>query len=179
MKVIKIVPGREPEMVDIDNTLKALQQAVGGYIETVTLPRTGLVVIVNEEGRLLDLPENGVLNIGPLMGQLLVGTVLVVRAAPGAEDFSGVRACDLGLIRACWVPAKGEKRMKICERKKPAELWNAAACMGYTAIAMRRLGFELATVWNVVAEMHSCMDEIAIEDAATQPIIRNLGGEQR
>ena len=109
MKIIKIMPGREPEMVDIDNTLKALQQAVGGYIETVTLPRTGLVVIVNEEGRLLDLPENGVLNIGPLMGQLLVGTVLVVRAAPGAEDFSGVRACDLGLIRACWVPVKGER----------------------------------------------------------------------
>lgn len=43
------------------------------------------------------------------MGQLLVGTVLVVRAAPGAEDFSGVRDCDLGLIRACWVPAKGER----------------------------------------------------------------------
>lgn len=35
--------------------------------------------------------------------------------------------------------------MKICERKKLAELWNAAACMGYAAIAMRRLGFELAT----------------------------------
>lgn len=109
MNVIKIVPGHEPVMADINNTLAALQQAVGGYIETVTLPRTGLVVIVNEEGRLLELPENGVLNIGPLMGQLLVGTVLVVRAAPGAEDFSGVRACDLGLIRACWVPAKGER----------------------------------------------------------------------
>lgn len=32
MNVIKILPGREPEMADIDNTLKALQQAVGGYI---------------------------------------------------------------------------------------------------------------------------------------------------
>ena len=109
MNVIKIVPGHEPVMADINNTLTDLQQAVGGYIEAVTLPCTGLVVIVNEEGRLLDLPENGVLNIGPLMGQLLVGTVLVVRAAPGAEDFSGVRACDLGLIRACWVTAKGER----------------------------------------------------------------------
>ena len=70
--------------------------------------------------------------------------------------------------------------MKICERKKPAEeLWNAAACMGYTAIAMRRLGFELATIWNVVAEMHRCLDEISIEDAATQPIIRDLEGEQQ
>lgn len=70
--------------------------------------------------------------------------------------------------------------MKNCERKKPAEeLWNTAACMGYTAIAMRRLGFELATVWNVVAEMHRCLDEIGIEDAAMQPIIRDLEGEQQ
>ena len=39
MKIIKIVPGHEPVMADIDNTLKALQKAVGGYVETVTLPR--------------------------------------------------------------------------------------------------------------------------------------------
>ena len=109
MKIIKIVPGHEPVMADIDNTLKALQKAVGGYVETVTLPRTGLVVIVNEEGRLLDLPENGVLNIGPLMGQLLVGTVLGSASRPRSGGFSGVRACDLGLIRACWVTAKGER----------------------------------------------------------------------
>ena len=40
MNVIKIVPGHEPVMADINNTLADLQQAVGGYIETVTLPRT-------------------------------------------------------------------------------------------------------------------------------------------
>lgn len=109
MKIIKIAPGHEPVMTDIHNTLEDLQQAVGGYIETVTLPRTGLVAIVNEEGHLLGLPVNGALNIGPLVGQLLVGTVLVARAAPGVEDFYSVRACDLGLIRACWVPVKGER----------------------------------------------------------------------
>ena len=109
MKIIKIAPGHEPVMTDIHNTLEDLQQAVGGYIETVTLPRTGLVAIVNEEGHLLGLPVNGALNIGPLVGQLLVGTVLVARAAPGVEDFYSVRACDLGLIRACWVTAKGER----------------------------------------------------------------------
>ena len=64
--------------------------------------------------------------------------------------------------------------MKTRERKRPAELWNAAACMGYTAIAMRRLGFGLATVWTVAAELHRCMDAISIEAAATPPIIRNL-----
>lgn len=70
--------------------------------------------------------------------------------------------------------------MKICAKKNSTEkLWNAAACMGYAAISMRRLGFELATVWDVIAEMHRCLDEISIEDAATQPIVRNLEEEQQ
>lgn len=107
MKVIKILPGHEPALNDIENSLAAFQQAVGGYIETVTIPRTGLVVIVNEEGRLLDLTPNGVLNIGLLTGQLLMGTVLVARVAPGSEDFSSARDCDLGLICSCWVSVKG------------------------------------------------------------------------
>ena len=109
MKIIKIVPGHEPVMADIDNTLKALQKAVGGYVEDGDTAAYRPGGHRQRGGRLLDLPMNGVLNIGPLTGQLLVGTVLVVRAAPGAEDFSGVRACDLGLIRACWVTAKGER----------------------------------------------------------------------
>lgn len=109
MKVIKIMPGYEPEMSEIENSLAALQQAVGGYIETVTIPRTGLVVIVNEEGKLLGLPLNGMLNIGRLIGEPLAGTVLVARVAPGSEDFSSVRDCDLGLICSCWVSVKGER----------------------------------------------------------------------
>ena len=103
MQVIRIEVGREPQMTEMENTLKAFQEAVGGYIETVTLERTGLVVIVNEEGKLLGLPINGMLHIGRLIGEPLAGPVLVVRADPDGEDFAGVRACDLGLIRACWV----------------------------------------------------------------------------
>ena len=45
------------EEVTIPNTLKALQETVGGYIETVTL-NNGVVLIVNEEGRLRDMPYN-------------------------------------------------------------------------------------------------------------------------
>lgn len=40
-----------------DNTLEAFQRIVGGYIETVTIC-TDLVIICNEEGRLLGLPHN-------------------------------------------------------------------------------------------------------------------------
>ena len=76
MQVIRIDVGHEPRVTEMENTLKAFQEAVGGYIETVTLERTGLVV----------------------------------RADPDGEDFTGVRACDLGLIQACWVPCKAPGR---------------------------------------------------------------------
>ena len=36
MKAIRKEPGCAPELIDIDNTLKALQTEVGGYIETET-----------------------------------------------------------------------------------------------------------------------------------------------
>jgi hypothetical protein len=45
------------EEATIPNTLKALQEAVGGYIETVTLDN-GVVLICNEEARLRDMPYN-------------------------------------------------------------------------------------------------------------------------
>ena len=46
------------EEATIPNTLEALQEAVGGYIETVTLPEHNLVLICNEEGSIRDMPYN-------------------------------------------------------------------------------------------------------------------------
>ena len=54
------------------NTLKALQQEVGGYIEVITLPY-GAALICNEEGRILGLSDNG-----RVCGVDVVGTVLIV-----------------------------------------------------------------------------------------------------
>ena len=43
--------------VAVKNELKALQETVGGYIETLTLAE-GVVLICNEEGKLLKLEPN-------------------------------------------------------------------------------------------------------------------------
>lgn len=72
MKAIRKKPGCEPELVEVENTLKALQQKVGGYIETVTIA-SDAVVICNEEGRLCGLPYNC-----RFVGVDFVGTILVV-----------------------------------------------------------------------------------------------------
>lgn len=55
MKVIRKSPGETPKLIDIPNTLEALQTEVGGYIETYTFTENACIVC-NEEGRLLNLP---------------------------------------------------------------------------------------------------------------------------
>lgn len=50
-------PGEGWEAREIDNNLKAMQDIVGGYIETVNV-RDDLVLIVNEEGVLHELESN-------------------------------------------------------------------------------------------------------------------------
>lgn len=81
MKAIRKKPGCKPEVIDIDNTLEALQAEVGGYIEAVTI--ADAVIICNEEGRILGLPHNC-----RFCGIEFVGTILVV-------GYAGDAFCDV------------------------------------------------------------------------------------
>jgi len=45
------------EIREIENTLEAFQEIVGGYIETFTFS-TDVVLVINEDGRLMGLPVN-------------------------------------------------------------------------------------------------------------------------
>lgn len=98
MKAIRKKPGCEPELVEVENTLKALQTEVGGYIEAVTLPY-GAALICNEEGRILGLPDNG-----RVCGVDVVGTVLIVGTK--GEEFCDVPAIDgfVEVLRPAGVP---------------------------------------------------------------------------
>lgn len=58
--VIKILVKRvkeKPEVVKVENALSPLQDLVKGYLETVQLNRD-IIMVVNEEGKLLDLENN-------------------------------------------------------------------------------------------------------------------------
>lgn len=79
IRVLVKEPGKEAELRDIPNTLKALQNAVGGYIETMWL-EDSCVIICNEEGKLQGLPPNFL-----LMGDLIVGTAVL--AGVDGEEF--------------------------------------------------------------------------------------------
>lgn len=75
-------PGQRAVQKRIPNTLAAFQHEVGGYIEAVPMFRS-ILAIVNEEGRLLNLPAN-------FSG--LCGTV--VFCTEDGEDFAGLSHFD-------------------------------------------------------------------------------------
>ena len=86
MKAIRKKPGCEPELVEVENTLRVLQTEVGGYIETVTIA-SDAVVICNEEGRLCGLPYNC-----RFVGVDFGGTILVV--GRNKDEFCDVPEAD-------------------------------------------------------------------------------------
>ena len=78
-------PGEAPRVETLfDNDLKAFQEAVGGYIETVTIA-TDLVIICNEEGRLKGLPHNTT-----VFGVDFCGTIIA--AGVKGEEFASLPA---------------------------------------------------------------------------------------
>ena len=70
MRAVAKRPGEPGKVITIDNDLKALQDYVGGYIETIRVFEDALI-ICNEEGRLLGLPFNlslcGMVFFGPVL----------------------------------------------------------------------------------------------------------------
>ena len=84
-------PGEDPRIEPLfDNTLEAFQEAVGGWIETVTLC-TDLVLIVNEEGRIRGLPYNTT-----ICGCQLYGPVLAVGVK--GDEFASLKAANVRTV---------------------------------------------------------------------------------
>ncbi len=86
LSVLKIAPGQRPQQVEIDNDLKALQQAVGGSIDAVYPFADQVAIICNDEGKLMGLPLNRALrDEDGQMYDAVAGTFLVVGL--GEDDF--------------------------------------------------------------------------------------------
>lgn len=88
IRIVKC-PAKGPAVISfIDNTLKAMQEVVGGYIETVSYGN--YVVVCNEEGVLKGLPVNS------SMPQF-VGDIFITRA--DGENFTDLSVTDADIIR--------------------------------------------------------------------------------
>ena len=88
-------PGEAPRVEPLfENSLEAFQEAVGGYIETVTVA-IDLVIICNEEGRLKGLPYNCT-----AFGVDFVGAVVV--AGVKGDEFASIPASVVPMFLRGW-----------------------------------------------------------------------------
>lgn len=94
IKAIICPAEREPYAANVSDSLEALQKIVGGYIKTVTV-FTDAVVICNEEGRILGLPENRSFFISGICGDCLICGV-------DGEEFASLSEPECGkLLKLC------------------------------------------------------------------------------
>lgn len=70
IRVLKVSPGQHPEPVMLENTLEALQAAVGGYIEIFGYEN--VCILLNEEGKLIGLEGNRRLGDDILVGDFYI-----------------------------------------------------------------------------------------------------------
>jgi hypothetical protein len=88
MSTIRVLvkhPGKDPEVQEMETILEAMQAIVGGSIELVGLSEdSGLDIYLNEDGKVIGLP----LNVYFLPGDIIVGTLFVVRAGEEGNDIS-------------------------------------------------------------------------------------------
>ena len=113
MRVIYKKPGKAPEAIHIENTLEALQGAVGGYIEVVDLD--GAALIVNEEGRLLGLDDNFVIQTPGGAKEFICGAA--VFCGIDGEDFCDVPRKLEALIMSEWRERRRKHTTRVRKEK--------------------------------------------------------------
>ena len=92
MRIIYKEPGKEPRTMIVPNTLKMLQDLVGGYIETLKIA-DNVVMIFNEEGKLLELEPN--FFVGAI-GDVILGPVVICEE--DGEAFASLSDHNVELI---------------------------------------------------------------------------------
>ena len=87
MKVLVVRPMEMPEVQEIDHTLSAMQELVGGTIQAVYPFDDPVALVCNDEGKLLGLPWNRALTDDHgVPYDIVCGTFFVAGLKDGAAD---------------------------------------------------------------------------------------------
>ncbi|MBR4291062.1 MAG: DUF3846 domain-containing protein [Oscillospiraceae bacterium] len=90
MKVLLITPGAAPQVLEIEHSLKNMQELVGGTIEAIYPFEDTVALVCNDEGKLLGLPLNRTVR-DPATGQIvdiIAGTFFICGLSE--DDFASL-----------------------------------------------------------------------------------------
>lgn len=91
MKILQIEPGRAPEAREIDQTLEAMQEVVGGLIQALFPFEDHVALICNDGGKLLGLPANRALrDENGKLYDILCGTFFLCGAPPDSDELASL-----------------------------------------------------------------------------------------
>ena len=173
MRVLRIDTGHRIYWDDLPNTLKALQQAVGGYIEVVPLTEQ-LCVVCNEEGKLIGLPPVAAM---PARRDVLCGPLVICRTTQDGE-FTDAQDEDLYTVGEHLQTYEGGKNMNCCKcgkkllagmplcltcKKDLERVPDESVRLGYyarhpEALAKLLMEAQADTLWFQVCR-HDCVDD--------------------
>ena len=90
MRVLVVEPERRPEEREIDDSLKAMQDIVGGLIQPIYLDDS-TALICNDERNLMDLPANrGLRDENGQMYDIVFGTFFLCGAPADSDHFTSL-----------------------------------------------------------------------------------------
>lgn len=91
MRILVIEPERRPEVREINDSLEAMQELVGGLIQPI-YPFNDLVALVcNDEGKLMDLPGNrGLRDERGQIYDIVCGTFFLCGAPADTDHFTSL-----------------------------------------------------------------------------------------
>ena len=102
LRVMVVEPDKEPYEKMLKHSLEAMQEVVGGYIETTRdslLP--GMILVVNEEGKIKGLPMNRSTHC-----DIICGTFFV--CANGRDDFRSLSDEQVEEVKLVYGLPKGD-----------------------------------------------------------------------
>ena len=91
MQVLVIEPERRPEVREIDDSLKAMQEIVGGLIQPIYPFDEPVALVCNDEGKLMNLPANrGLRDKNGQIYDIVFGTFFLCCAPADSDHFTSL-----------------------------------------------------------------------------------------
>lgn len=90
MRILVVEPEHKPEVREINDSLKEMQGIVGGLIQPIYLDDS-VVLICNDEGKLMNLPANrGLRDENGQMCDIIFGTFFLCGAPADSDHFTSL-----------------------------------------------------------------------------------------
>lgn len=91
MRVLVVAPERKPEVREIEASLKAMQEIVGGLIQPIYPFEEPVALICNDEGKMINLPMNrGLRDKNGQIYDIVSGTFFLCGAPADSDHFTSL-----------------------------------------------------------------------------------------